>query len=48
MLVEYEHATAGKIKVTGNPIKFGAYEALAELPPPFKGQHTQEIYWKWV
>ncbi|NLG06823.1 MAG: CoA transferase, partial [Candidatus Pacebacteria bacterium] len=39
MLVEYEHATAGKVKVTGNPIKFGAYDALAELPPPFKGQH---------
>lgn len=43
MLVEYEHATAGKVKVTGNPIKFSAYEALAELPPPFKGQHTKEI-----
>jgi crotonobetainyl-CoA:carnitine CoA-transferase CaiB-like acyl-CoA transferase len=43
MLVEYEHATAGKIKVPGNPIKFGAYEALAELPPPFKGQHTKEV-----
>lgn len=43
MLVEYEHASAGKIKVTGNPIKFGAYEALAELPPPFKGQHTKDI-----
>lgn len=43
MLVEFEHATAGKIKVPGNPIKFGAYDALAELPPPFKGQHTKTI-----
>jgi len=43
MLVEYEHATAGKVKVPGNPIKFGAYEAIAELPPPFKGQHTKEL-----
>lgn len=43
MLVEYEHATAGKIKLAGNPIKFSAYDAIAELPPPFKGQHTQNI-----
>jgi CoA:oxalate CoA-transferase len=43
MLVEYEHATAGKIKLAGNPIKFSSYEAIAKLPPPFKGQHTKEI-----
>ncbi|NLU48950.1 MAG: CoA transferase [Syntrophomonadaceae bacterium] len=43
MLIEYEHATAGKVKVPGNPIKFGVYEAIAELPPPFKGQHTKEL-----
>lgn len=43
MLVEYEHATVGKIRLTGNPIKFSAYEAIAELPPPFKGQHTPEV-----
>jgi CoA:oxalate CoA-transferase len=43
MLVEYEHATAGKIKVAGNPVKFGAYDAIAELPPAFKGQHTPAV-----
>lgn len=43
MLVEYDHATAGKIKVPGNPIKFSAYEAIAELAPPYKGQHTPEV-----
>jgi crotonobetainyl-CoA:carnitine CoA-transferase CaiB-like acyl-CoA transferase len=43
MLAEYDHATAGKIQVPGNPIKFSALEALAELPPPFKGQHTPEV-----
>ncbi len=43
MLVEYEHATAGKIRVAGNPVKYGAYNALAELPPPYKGQHTPDI-----
>lgn len=43
MLVEYEHATAGKIKLAGNPVKYGAYNAIAELPPPFKGQHTADI-----
>ena len=43
MLVEYEHAAAGKIKVAGNPVKYGAYDAIAELPPPFKGQHTADI-----
>ncbi len=43
MLVEYKHATAGKIHVVGNPVKYGAYDAIAELPPPFKGQHTPDI-----
>ncbi|MDD5168243.1 MAG: CaiB/BaiF CoA-transferase family protein [Syntrophales bacterium] len=43
MLVEYEHATAGKIKLAGNPVKYGAYDAIAELPPPFKGQHTVDV-----
>jgi crotonobetainyl-CoA:carnitine CoA-transferase CaiB-like acyl-CoA transferase len=43
MLLEYDHATAGKVKVPGNPLKFSAYEAIAELPPPFKGQHTPDI-----
>jgi crotonobetainyl-CoA:carnitine CoA-transferase CaiB-like acyl-CoA transferase len=43
MLLEYDHATAGKVKVVGNPIKFSSYEAIAELPPPFKGQHTPEV-----
>lgn len=43
MILEYDHATAGKIKVPGNPMKFGAYKAKAELPPPFKGQHNIEI-----
>lgn len=43
MLVEFNHATAGKIRVPGNPIKYGAYDAIAELPPPFKGQHTAEV-----
>jgi len=43
MLIEYNHATAGPIKVPGNPMKFGAYNAKAELPPPFKGQHNVEI-----
>jgi CoA:oxalate CoA-transferase len=41
--LEYDHATAGKVKVPGNPLKFSAYEAIAELPPPFKGQHTTDI-----
>lgn len=43
MLVEFEHASAGKMRLAGNPVKYGAYDAIAELPPPFKGQHTPEI-----
>lgn len=43
MLVEFEHETAGTMRLAGNPVKYGAYEAIAELPPPFKGQHTLEI-----
>ncbi|NPU83983.1 MAG: CoA transferase [Syntrophaceae bacterium] len=43
MLVEFDHATAGRIRLAGNPVKYGAYDAIAELPPPFKGQHTPEV-----
>jgi crotonobetainyl-CoA:carnitine CoA-transferase CaiB-like acyl-CoA transferase len=43
MLVEFEHASAGKVRLAGNPVKYGAYDAIAELPPPFKGQHTTEV-----
>lgn len=43
MLVEFEHATAGRVRVAGNPVKYSSYDAIAELPPPFKGQHTPEV-----
>ncbi len=46
MVVEMEHPKAGKIKVTGIPIKLSATPGAIETPPPTLGQHTDEILMK--
>lgn len=43
MIVEVEHKKAGKIKVTGIPIKYSETKCSVTTPPPFLGQHTDEI-----
>jgi len=43
MVVEAEHATVGKIKVVGRPVKFpGAKQPPVSAPPTF-GQHTETV-----
>ncbi len=43
MLKELDHPKAGKIKVTGVPIKLSETPGEVKTPPPVLGQHTQEI-----
>jgi len=43
MLVEIDHPTAGKIKVTGIPVKLSESPGDIRSPPPLLGQHNQEI-----
>ncbi|MHA2393061.1 MAG: CaiB/BaiF CoA transferase family protein [Promethearchaeota archaeon] len=43
MVQELEHPKAGKIKVTGVPIKFSDTQGEILTPPPVLGQHTSEI-----
>ncbi|MHB8918361.1 MAG: CaiB/BaiF CoA transferase family protein, partial [Desulfocucumaceae bacterium] len=40
---EMDHPTAGKVKVTGNPINMSGTPAGIKSPPPVLGQHTEEI-----
>ena len=43
MLVEMDHPTLGKIKQIGIPMKFSDTPGKIRSPPPFLGQHTEEI-----
>ncbi len=43
MFVEIEHPIAGKMKITGNHLKFSATPSEIKTPAPVLGQHTEEI-----
>ncbi len=43
MFVELEHPVAGKMKVTGNQLKFTNKKVEINRPAPLLGQHTEEI-----
>lgn len=43
MVVELDHKKAGRIKVTGIPIKLDVTPAAITSPPPLLGEHTDEI-----
>lgn len=43
MVIDLDHPKAGKIKVTGVPIKLSATPGEVLTPPPTLGQHTDEI-----
>ena len=43
MVKELDHIKAGKIKVTGVPIKFSETPGEIHTAPPVLGQHTKEI-----
>lgn len=43
MVQEVTHPTAGKIKLAGVPVKFSSTPGAVASPPPFLGQHTEEL-----
>ncbi|MEX2251363.1 MAG: CoA transferase [Acidimicrobiia bacterium] len=43
MLVELEHPVAGRIQVTGSPIRVDGGPARTDVPPATLGQHTKPI-----
>ncbi|HVH56057.1 MAG TPA: CoA transferase [Vicinamibacterales bacterium] len=43
MIQELEHAVAGKMRVTGVPIKLSDTPGTVRTPPPALGQHTTDI-----
>jgi crotonobetainyl-CoA:carnitine CoA-transferase CaiB-like acyl-CoA transferase len=43
MLLEMDHPTVGKIKTLGFPAKLSRTPGQLRLPPPLKGQHTEEV-----
>ncbi len=40
---QFEHPTAGQIKVVGPPYRLSATPASVRTPPPLLGQHTDEV-----
>jgi len=43
MVLEMDHPTAGRIRLPGIPVKFGATPARPQGPPPNLGEHTDEV-----
>lgn len=44
MFVEQEHPKAGKVKITGSPLKLSETPVDLTAPAPTLGQHNEEIY----
>jgi formyl-CoA transferase/CoA:oxalate CoA-transferase len=43
MLLEMDHPKVGKIKTLGFPVKLSQTPAQLKSPPPYMGQHTEEV-----
>jgi crotonobetainyl-CoA:carnitine CoA-transferase CaiB-like acyl-CoA transferase len=43
MVVSIDHPSAGRLKMTGVPVKLSATPGRIHSPPPTKGQHTEQI-----
>jgi len=43
IIMQYDHATAGRLNCVAHPVTFIEDERSAGLPPPMLGQHTDEI-----
>jgi crotonobetainyl-CoA:carnitine CoA-transferase CaiB-like acyl-CoA transferase len=43
VIMQYDHAQAGRLNSVGHPVTFVGQERSAGLPPPMLGQHTDEI-----
>lgn len=43
MVVERAHPSIGALRLVGNPIQFDGQNHTATLPPPLRGEHTEEV-----
>ena len=43
MMQELDHTKVGKVKVTGIPVKLSETPGEVQTPPPYLGEHTQEV-----
>jgi crotonobetainyl-CoA:carnitine CoA-transferase CaiB-like acyl-CoA transferase len=43
MIVGWEHPTAGTVRTTGIPVKFGGTPGAIERPAPLLGEHTTDL-----
>jgi formyl-CoA transferase len=43
LIMQYDHAAAGRLNCIGHPVTFVGEERNAGLPPPILGQHTDEV-----
>jgi crotonobetainyl-CoA:carnitine CoA-transferase CaiB-like acyl-CoA transferase len=43
IIMQYDHAAAGRLNCVGHPVTFVEEDRSAGLPPPMLGQHTDEI-----
>jgi crotonobetainyl-CoA:carnitine CoA-transferase CaiB-like acyl-CoA transferase len=43
VIVEYDHASAGRLKAVGHPVLINGEQRHAGSPPPVLGQHTDDV-----
>jgi len=43
LVTEVDHPTLGRIKLPGNPLRFGRSQPAASTPPPLLGEHTEQV-----
>jgi formyl-CoA transferase len=43
LLIEVEHATAGRLTLPGSPLRFDGDDALGHRAPPTLGQHNASV-----
>ncbi len=43
VIMQYDHAAAGRLNCVGHPVTFVGEERSVGLPPPMLGQHTDEV-----
>ena len=48
MVVALDHPRAGRIRVTGTPIKLSDTPGVVENPPPLLGEHTTQVLADWL
>jgi crotonobetainyl-CoA:carnitine CoA-transferase CaiB-like acyl-CoA transferase len=48
MVVELTHPKAGKMRVTGVPIKLSETPGAVTSPPPLLGEHNQQVLEEWL